>query len=60
MEPKPGRPDVLSWLIAAIPTLLLGATIIIGWLRIRPDRRSGGWALAGVVEPSSSDHRGDG
>jgi hypothetical protein len=53
MEPKPGPPDVLSWLIATIPALLLGATIAVGWFRIRPGRRAGSWSLTETMEPSS-------
>lgn len=45
MGPLPGPPRSLSWLLAAVPVLLLGLTLSVAWLRIRPGRVPGAWAL---------------
>ncbi len=45
-DPLPGPSQNLSWVIAMVPTLLIWSTLVIAWVRVKPGRRPGAWALA--------------
>ncbi len=44
-EALPGPSQNLSWALAMVPTVLIWATLVIAWVRVRPGRRPDAWSL---------------